>query len=543
MRNSINKLLIVTGLTFMVYLYACKKNNVETPVVPTVSKIDTLFGTFGDKITITGSGFSSVLSDNVVSFNNVVTEVLEASPDRLLVTVPKQAESGDIQVAQNGSLPSKGIYFNIIKPGTPVITKIDPANGSEAGKIITITGVGFSTDFNKNAVTINTVAAKILNATATSLAVQVPGKATTGFVRVTTNSFTSPPFPYTIKPLNILEDGRFYLTNTFQVAKANDINGFPGSTSIYKFPGGNTTLDTKIFDIDENKNELYGRTTSYTANKGNGKCDIVKINTKGDISRQVLYQSYTTGLLFTDPSGNGYYNDNSTAIAVDSRTGALYVSYLNVSAGKYQIYKAGTGGGIFPFTPVYSTASKITEIFVSLTRLFFTDGIRLNSTDLNGNDFRDHSGKLPNSSLAGTSASAIIYIAVNKETDRFYWLTTNKSDILSLSTSIQVFDLATNRSRVVYNKNNINITGGPVTSRIAIHDLLVVKNHLYWEATISASTQLLRADTTGTTELPVEIYSAIEPEANSTFFTGGYLPPPPAYKSFLTPLLIDTNDY
>ncbi len=107
---------------------------------------------------------------------------------------------GDIDLLCGNGGSTGTIYVRLNGPAPyPIITSFTPTSGSQ-GTTVTITGTNLSgaTSVSFNGVTTTT----IVNNTATSLTVQVPTGATTGYLSVTTAAGTSAPSadPFTVVP-------------------------------------------------------------------------------------------------------------------------------------------------------------------------------------------------------------------------------------------------------------------------------------------------------------------------------------------------------
>ena len=531
-------------LTFVILIGSCKKNSTEnSPGIPAIIKVDTSIGTFGDKVTITGSNFSSNPGDNIVTFNNVQAKVAEASPGKLVVTVPNQVLSGDIMLKVGNGPSVKGVFFNIVQPGTPVISSVNPASGSSTGNKILITGVGFDPDYNKNAVTFNDAPGNILNATPTTLLVALPGKvSSSGSVKVTTHGLISPVYNYNFAVANPLLDGRFYFLSTYYlqdiytnrgvISKGNDKNIIPGSFPIYFEQGINDLhnynygegfiagINGLQMDIDEDQNQIF-----YVVGKKD-TFDIVRINTKGDLNRKVIYHDYFI---------HGYTILSATfpILAVDSRTKSIYVASIKRTRlpsppkrPKYSderwVFKGSTDGSI-PLTPVFrlDDYTPVGYMYISKNLLYCGNALSGYISSFNLIDGTSQTGhSVPQTINFET------YVAVNKDSDKLYYL---DSDLYTIKT----FDPVTKIETKLYDVNNINLTANTGGH---IHDLVVVKNHLYWLCTTNGvnftnTTKLFRADIDGSTKFPVEIYTRTEPGLeNYGYFIYG------------RGLLLDTND-
>lgn len=133
-------------------------------------------GTAGTSVVLTGTGFSETPANNTVQFNGVAATVTAASLTTLTATVPNGATSGPISVTTGGATIATAWNFRM--SGT-AITAIS-TSVAVSGSTVTITGSGFDAVPGRNVVGLNTLHAKVLSATPTSLSVQVPSSATAG---------------------------------------------------------------------------------------------------------------------------------------------------------------------------------------------------------------------------------------------------------------------------------------------------------------------------------------------------------------------------
>jgi hypothetical protein len=86
----------------------CGKSSNSTTLA--VSAINPSQGSFGDTVTITGSGFASSASQNSVTFNGKMATVINASSAQLQVTVPTLCGTGSIKVSVNSNTASGPIF-------------------------------------------------------------------------------------------------------------------------------------------------------------------------------------------------------------------------------------------------------------------------------------------------------------------------------------------------------------------------------------------------------------------------------------------------
>src|SRR5579862_2404991 len=78
-------------------------NRIAGTSVLSIGSVSSSSGASGASVTITGSGFSSIPSQDVVTFNGVAATVTYASGNRLVVTVPAGATTGDISITTPSS--------------------------------------------------------------------------------------------------------------------------------------------------------------------------------------------------------------------------------------------------------------------------------------------------------------------------------------------------------------------------------------------------------------------------------------------------------
>ena len=110
---------------------------------PTITDITPNIGVAGDSVTITGTDFATVASDNVVKFVNTVSEVTSAISTTLQTSVPVGATSGHVSVTTtSGSATSDGDFF--VPPSPYVTSDVDTAVRMTLGesKVLSINQCG-----------------------------------------------------------------------------------------------------------------------------------------------------------------------------------------------------------------------------------------------------------------------------------------------------------------------------------------------------------------------------------------------------------------
>jgi YD repeat-containing protein len=141
----------------------------------------------GDIVTISGTGFSTTPTDNVVRFNGAPATVsaVAATATRLTVAVPRTATSGPVSViTPNGTATSQQPFtVDPFNRGLVRVSGFSPGIGA-AGTTVTITGTGFEPVAAANTVVFGATRARVGAASATSLTVTVPEAAGSGRIRV-----------------------------------------------------------------------------------------------------------------------------------------------------------------------------------------------------------------------------------------------------------------------------------------------------------------------------------------------------------------------
>jgi YD repeat-containing protein len=142
-------------------------------------------GTVGSTVTVSGTAFSPVPSQNTVKFNGTTASIVSASATSLVVTVPTGATTGPINVSTSAGFVSSNSNFTVsANSGVPSISSFTPNMGTP-GTAVSITGTNFDTLAN-NKVTFNTTHATVASATNTLIGTTVPVNATSGKIAVTT---------------------------------------------------------------------------------------------------------------------------------------------------------------------------------------------------------------------------------------------------------------------------------------------------------------------------------------------------------------------
>lgn len=149
--------------------------------VPTITSFSPTSGQVGTSVTITGTNFSPVATNNLVKFNGVEATIISSSVNSISVIVPNGASTGNITIALGNQAITSATPFTI---PVPTITGFTPAN-AQIGTSVTITGTNFSPVMENNVVKFNGITATVTASNGTSITVIVPDGASTGNITVT----------------------------------------------------------------------------------------------------------------------------------------------------------------------------------------------------------------------------------------------------------------------------------------------------------------------------------------------------------------------
>lgn len=151
--------------------------------VPTLSSISRLVVAPGDILEIIGLGFSNILEENIVYFNEYAIIPVNSSQTNLTVVIPDDLMGGEnlLSILVGGEF-SEQIKVNVVL--TPIIRSITPEGGVASGDSVTITGANFSSIPEENLVWFNDTPAIVTSSTRNELIVTVPDGASTGLIRI-----------------------------------------------------------------------------------------------------------------------------------------------------------------------------------------------------------------------------------------------------------------------------------------------------------------------------------------------------------------------
>lgn len=324
------------ALMFVLVQSACKKKETQIVQVVTISGLNKTTANIGDTLIVSGGGFNTTVSKNLVSVASIAYKVIQATSTQLTVIVPPGAQSGLLSIGFDQGQSTTFSQPITITGGTqPYIKSISPATGITEGDTVLIKGGNFVVPYNYNAVTFNGVSGQILNVSDSLMKVIVPPFVQTGPVIITTKGVNSLPYLLTVAQPNLLADGRLYWavstrTQVFQTTpdainliRGNDQNTAPYATVLS--PLGTTELSQVNYstvlpeDIFDNSLQKFNVSNIVTDVNGNGyyiynsgssdnslTYSLVKLTLKPSFSRTVIWthnfsDTEVGSTIFTDP--------------------------------------------------------------------------------------------------------------------------------------------------------------------------------------------------------------------------------------------------
>ncbi len=177
-----------------------------------VTGIKPLTGGANTRVTISGSGFETTTTGNMVDFNGKSATVVSATETELVVLAPEAVVTGPLSVNINGQKIT-GPAFTVV--GKPVISVVSPLSGPQ-GAVMTITGDIFSTVPDENKVFINGVEVPVQSVAKTELKLTLPGGTGSGIVKVVVNDQAT--------------EGPQFKDQTLGIAALTPDNGLAGTT-------------------------------------------------------------------------------------------------------------------------------------------------------------------------------------------------------------------------------------------------------------------------------------------------------------------------
>ncbi len=181
-----------------------------------VTGLEPISGPVGTEVTVRGQGFSTVLTDNRVTLQNVDCPVIAATPTELRVRIPQSGSGSLVVTVLNAGTGRTTQPFVITTP--PFIARFEPAAGT-IGSVVRIVGTSFGTNAGTVEVALAGRRMEIRTITDTQIEAVVPPGATSGRITVSVRlqGLGAAPTDYTV------------LTD-FAVSAIEPASAYPGQT-------------------------------------------------------------------------------------------------------------------------------------------------------------------------------------------------------------------------------------------------------------------------------------------------------------------------
>ncbi len=167
---------------------------------PTITSVSGTTGTVGSLVTISGTNLLDGGNKAIVTFNGTPATIVSETSGSIQVAVPTSASSGRLLVVVNGvTLVALGDFT----PTVPQISGISPNYGAPAA-LINISGSNFGATQGNSFVTVGGALSYIVSWSNTAIAIQVPSRATTGNIVVTSGIVASNGAAFTLYPFPVI---------------------------------------------------------------------------------------------------------------------------------------------------------------------------------------------------------------------------------------------------------------------------------------------------------------------------------------------------
>jgi len=336
-------------------------------VPPIITSFSPTSGETGTSVTITGTGFNSEITKNIVKFNNKIATVTAASATSLTVTVPDEASTGKITLTVSDITETSATDFIVV----PKITNFSPGVGA-IGATVIISGTGFNTTISSNTIKFNGTIASCIAATNTSLTVLVPDDATSGKITVEVGGNIATSNTDFEVVVEVAKAGGTDYDQGFSVAVDGSGNTFVAGRFSGTANFGNTSLisngNVDIFLAKYNSSCDLVWAKKY-GGSGSDNCQSISVDAAGNI--------YATGTF------NGTVSFGTTTLVSASGSSDIFVAKFNASGDAVWADQIGSGSSnvesgncikVDASGNLYLTGKFFGTVTVGATTLVSTDG-------------------------------------------------------------------------------------------------------------------------------------------------------------------------
>ena len=147
-----------------------------------LARVDPRAGDIGERVTLTGTGFSLTPGENAVQLGAIAARVVSATPTELVVEVPEGARSGawTVAVTGSGNARTREPFMVTLRPH---ITALEPERGIP-GVRVTLRGTNFPADRSLASVRLNGAEVPMESYARDAIVVTIPRDAQTGRFQV-----------------------------------------------------------------------------------------------------------------------------------------------------------------------------------------------------------------------------------------------------------------------------------------------------------------------------------------------------------------------
>ena len=346
---------------------------------PTIESIAPNIGPDGTEVTISGTNFSTTLTDNVVKFNGTVATVKSAPATKLVVTAPNGGATGVVSVKVKNSEITTGPLFTY--QALPTILSVSPGAG-KVGDAVVILGTNFSSVISENVLKFNGITATITSVTGGGIQTTVPAGATTGPVSISVKggpTVTGPQFQVnsasngtgSVEYITKLDGPasytkiasapnmvtEMYIDKTAKILYYSDFASFSttNENTVYKtdLTGGNATkfsTDARIANVSSITTDATGNVYVVCNQDGsNQKVNIYKVTANGTTVTEIVKNLPIYGAtrkIYVDSQNTVWYGHDHKIVA-----GAdVYDGSHNANSAKDGPLYKGDAAYLFDFT-------------------------------------------------------------------------------------------------------------------------------------------------------------------------------------------------